>query len=52
MSLLVTTLPTAGVLAQDHVTIANGTLEGKQEVSGVRSFRGIPFAQAPLGELR
>ena len=52
MTLLATAMPTAAVLAQDLVTVANGTLEGKQEVSGVRSFKRIPFAQPPMGELR
>ena len=52
MTFLVTAIPTAGIFAQDHVTVANGTLEGKREVSGVRSFKGIPFAQPPMGELR
>jgi len=52
MTFLATTIPTAGVFAQDHVAVASGTMEGKQEVSGVRSFKGIPFAQPPIGELR
>ncbi len=33
------------------VKIANGTLEGTNE-SGIRTFKGIPFAQPPVGELR
>lgn len=35
-----------------RVTITNGTLEGVTESSGVRSFKGIPFAQPPVGDLR
>jgi para-nitrobenzyl esterase len=31
---------------------ANGTIEGTTEQSGIRSFKGIPFAQPPVGELR
>jgi para-nitrobenzyl esterase len=34
------------------VKTANGVLEGTREVSGVRSFKGIPFAQPPVGQLR
>src|SRR3974377_1142375 len=52
MASLATTTSIAGGLAQDRVTVANGSLEGKQEVSGVRSFKGIPFALPPIGALR
>lgn len=34
------------------VKIANGTLEGNTMASGIRSFKGIPFAQPPVGSLR
>jgi len=34
------------------VKITNGVLQGKLEISGVRSFKGIPFAQPPVGDLR
>lgn len=46
------TLSTGGVRAQDRVTVSNGTLEGTLETSGVRSFKGIPFALPPVGDLR
>jgi para-nitrobenzyl esterase len=37
----------------DRVKIANGVIETTAEpVSGVRSFKGIPFAQPPVGDLR
>jgi para-nitrobenzyl esterase len=47
-------LITAGVtLAADVVQTANGPVEGRGvQPSGVRIFRGIPFAQPPTGELR
>ena len=32
--------------------VANGTLEGRLEPSGIRSFKGIPFAAPPVGNLR
>lgn len=38
--------------AQMQVKIANGMLEGVTEKSGVHSFKGIPFAQPPIGESR
>lgn len=34
------------------VKTSNGELEGTLETSGVRSFKGIPYAQPPIGHLR
>src|SRR6187549_703001 len=34
-----------------QVKTANGILEGTNE-SGVRIYRGVPFAQPPVGDLR
>lgn len=37
----------------DRVTVSNGVIEGiGVQKSGVRSFKGIPFAQPPTGVLR
>jgi para-nitrobenzyl esterase len=48
---LVAALPQA--LAADRVKIANGVLEAPaQPNSPVRIFKGIPFAQPPVGDLR
>ena len=39
--------------AKDQVRTANGVVEGRGvQPSGVRIFRGIPFAQPPTGNLR
>ena len=47
---------TAAVLpaiAADRVTTSNGTLESTSAPKdGVRNFKGIPFAQPPVGDLR
>lgn len=54
--LLLTAQLAAPVMAQPkkdmQVKLANGTLEGVAEASGVRSFKGIPYAQPPVGDLR
>lgn len=34
-----------------HVTVVNGILEGKNE-SGIRTFKGVPYAAPPVGTLR
>src|ERR1700743_3240091 len=34
------------------VKITNGTLQGIVETSGIHSFKGIPYAQPPIGDLR
>jgi para-nitrobenzyl esterase len=38
--------------APARVTVANGILEGSTDPDGVRSFRGVPYALPPVGELR
>jgi para-nitrobenzyl esterase len=35
-----------------QVKTSNGTLQGVIEASGIHSFKGIPYAQAPVGDLR
>jgi len=51
--LLLSLWPAAAVHASDLVQTANGPVDGRGvQPSGVRIFRGIPFAQPPTGELR
>jgi para-nitrobenzyl esterase len=51
-SILLTTVCAASVFAQDQVKIASGSLEGSSDKSsGVRSFKGVPFAKPPVGDL-
>jgi para-nitrobenzyl esterase len=50
--LLVGTLSTAAA-TDDLVKTANGTIQGTgRQSSGVRIFKGIPFGQPPIGDLR
>ena len=41
-----------GAPGPNRVKTANGVLEGTSTASGIRIFRGIPFAAPPVGELR
>src|ERR1051325_10563880 len=51
--LIVILLSSVAVAAADVVQTANGTIEGLGvQSSGVRIFRGVPFAQPPIGDLR
>ncbi|MBN8825353.1 MULTISPECIES: carboxylesterase family protein [unclassified Spirosoma] len=38
--------------AGPQVKTANGMVEGVTEASGIRAFKGVPFAQPPVGDLR
>jgi para-nitrobenzyl esterase len=42
----------AHALAQPRVKTQNGTVEGTTESSGVRVFRGLPYAAPPVCDLR
>ena len=45
--------PAGRAFAADQVKTANGVVESTAApVAGVRSFKGIPFAQPPVGDLR
>ena len=47
-----TTLTALDLHAAEAVKTSNGTVEGTTEASGVRAYRGIPFAAPPTGDLR
>lgn len=50
-TILLLAVPVACLLAQTTVTTPLGALEGTDS-SGLRIFRGVPFAQPPIGPLR
>ncbi len=51
--LLICGLAAANLFAADQVKTANGTVESTATPKdGVRSFKGIPFAAPPVGDLR
>jgi para-nitrobenzyl esterase len=51
--LLLTLVMVMPAMAQERVKTANGVLEGAYDkISGIYSFKGIPFAAPPVGDLR
>ena len=45
-------IATTAIAAEPHAKTSNGTLEGTAEPSGIYAYRGIPFAQPPIDDLR
>ncbi|MCJ8164153.1 carboxylesterase family protein [Pontibacter sp. E15-1] len=41
-----------GQLTANQAKTANGVVEGTLEASGIRAFKGVPFAAPPVGEMR
>ena len=52
-AILLVTILAGGVFAQERVKTEQGQVAGTLEKSsGIRAFKGIPFAEPPVGELR
>lgn len=53
LTILLVTAQAGSASAQDRIKTANGVVEGTSEKSsGVKTFKGIPFAAPPVGNLR
>ncbi len=53
MALTLSLSTAAGAFGADRVKLANGSIEGTgPQASGVRAFKGIAFAEPPVGDLR
>jgi para-nitrobenzyl esterase len=50
--LLASALAAAAAWGAEPVQTASGVVEGVREKSGIRAFRGIPFAAPPVGDRR
>jgi para-nitrobenzyl esterase len=42
----------SGAMADERVDTTSGTVEGTTGPTGIRIFKGIPFAEPPVGDLR
>ncbi len=51
LTVLLAAILTVPGMAQEQVKTANGIIEGTEQ-DGIRSFKGIPFATPPVGDLR
>ena len=52
-AILLATILAGSAFAQDRVKTANGIVEGgSEQSSGIRAFKGVPFASPPVGDLR
>lgn len=52
VSILLNTYGARDSMADDQVQTKSGLLSGTTDETGVRTYRGIPYAEPPIGELR